>query len=177
MPINPTTNLQMPMEIGKPHPEYFDDYEDFIESLVAWKVNQLLSGQPSQPPVNPNMNDFETLEKYHGALVDWAVNLRCFYPSLSRRSNTVLLKFISTHNPNYLIKFRDLLDDWIKAGIRPVAFRLPSRGGHNAIWLFDRVGDGISADQDDGTDCWLWSEKDGIKFWSYETTPTPLVPQ
>ena len=183
--------------IGKPASRNFDDYGDYLEALVTWKMAQPLSQQVAA--AKTLLDDFATYEDYTQNLIDWK---RFHYPpqqvvaakplvdefenhddyaesmigwkisqlqTLRQGTDDALRKAIATREPADWIEFRNFLDEWGTAGIRPVAFSLPfGKGDHKATWLFDRAGDGIAGHRDNGSMSWFWSEEGGAQVWSQE---------
>ncbi len=58
-------------QVGKPAPEDFETYEEFIEALVVWKLDQPLPQQAAK--AKPSMDDFETYEDFTEALIGWKI--------------------------------------------------------------------------------------------------------
>ena len=51
--------------LGKPVPEKYDNYEDFVEALIDWKLDQPSPHQAAE--TKPLLDDFETYEAFRRA--------------------------------------------------------------------------------------------------------------
>ena len=156
---------------GKPVPEDFEAYEEFVEALVAWKLDQPLPHQTAK--TKPQYDGFETFEDFIEALISWKIT-QCLpaFRNLLQRTYEALDRAVESKNAADWREFREILGDWPE----PVALVVVDLDGtgNTRTWLFQRIHNGIIGHRDDGTASLFWSEKSGILSWDKESLPAKI---
>jgi len=153
--------------LGKPSPEKYDHYEDFVEALIDWKLDQPSPNQTAKS--KPLLDDFETYEDFIEALIDWKISQP---HNLTQLTAAALNKVLGSVDPDDWRDFRQILGGWVQ----PVAFYVPDFDGTGVVrsWLFERTPSGVVGHREDGAASLFWSQESGILSWSGEQLPSPI---
>ena len=160
-------------QAGKPVPEDYETYEEFIEALVVWKLDQPSPQQAAK--TKPIIDDFETYEDFTEAFIEWKISQRSS-PSrtLKQRSEDAVNKALPSEDPADWRELREILDECFAVGTPLVSFSILEPDGIVRPWLIEQAGKGVVGHREDGSGSFFWSEESGVLTWVQERLPATI---